>query len=143
MDFEKEILSDFGHKTVGFHEYPKTETLQSSKTKVTYKMTPQIYNAISKTELELMTFRGNVVAESDTLYEVEWHLDDKKVKVEILYENGGIVGSVLDQQGATDREVKKLMDTFIEKLDCDTEQMEVDWEPHTSHQVVEIPMLIG
>ncbi len=51
----------------------------------TSKMTPQIYNAISKTELELMTFRGNVVRESDTLYEVEWHLDEKKIKVELLY----------------------------------------------------------
>ena len=105
-------------------------------------MTPQIYNAISKTELELMTFRGNVVRESDTLYEVEWHLDEKKIKVEILYENGGIVGSVLLQEGATDREVKKLMDTFIEKLDCDTEQMEVDWEPQVT-QFANIPMLSG
>lgn len=105
-------------------------------------MTPQIYNAISKTELELMTFRGSVVRESDTLYEVEWHLDEKKIKVEILYENGGIVGSVLEQGSATDREVKKLMDTFIEKLDCATEQMEVDWEPQVT-QFAEIPMLSG
>jgi hypothetical protein len=34
------------------------------------------------------------------------------------------------------------MDTFIEKLDCDTEQMEVDWEPQVT-QFANIPMLSG
>lgn len=113
-------------------------------------MAHQIYNAISQTELELLTFRGNVTKESDNLYEVEWHIDatlehpEKKIKVEILYENGGIVGSVLSQEEVTGKELTTLMNTFIEKLQCDQDQMDVDWEQTpTSPQFVEIPILNG
>jgi vacuolar-type H+-ATPase subunit E/Vma4 len=114
-------------------------------------MTHQIYNAISKTELELLTFRGNVVKD-DTAnqFVVEWHDEatlehpEKKVTVEVLYENGGIVASVLTQEEASDGDVKELMDTFLEKLECDIEQMDVDWQaiPDLTH-VTSIPMLSG
>ena len=111
-------------------------------------MTHHIYNAIAQTELEFLTFRGNVTQEPEgdyIRYEVEWHDgDEKKVKIEIIYENGGVVGCVLQQEGATDKEVKKLMDAFMEKLQCDTDQMDVDWQPiPMSMQVAEIPMLSG
>jgi hypothetical protein len=116
----------------------------------TGKMTHQIYNAISQTELELLTFRGNVTKEAENLYEVEWHIDatpthpEKKVRVEVMYENGGIVASVLEQEEVSRRDLKQLMNTFMEKLQCDQDQMDVDWAPTPkTPQFIDIPILNG
>jgi hypothetical protein len=89
-------------------------------------MTHQIYSAISQTEAILKDFRGEVVSNSDTHYVVSWTRSDEpdaKTIVEIIYENGGVVGCVLENGTA---QLSNLMNIFMKKLECDVDQMEID-----------------
>jgi hypothetical protein len=66
------------------------------------------------------TFKYNVEMKNENQYLVHFvdHAGPASFTVELLYENGGIVCSVLNEFEMTNQRLSRLMNRFVKLLDC-------------------------
>ena len=78
--------------------------------------------AISKmlTELNFLDMKYQTEEQGpDCFYIRLWQGPDVEINIEILYEDGGIVGSVLEFKGMSHKTKSLIMDTLMKHLELD------------------------